>query len=250
MKFTNTIAAAAVIAAAAFGATSANAGIVFQFDGSDGSGGGFDTPVNVGNINPCLSFGTAGRRDLCTLNDADGFDYSKFGVNFTATAEQDGAPAELVQDLIGNNQGLGVISHNENRVTQDQINPTNNESIVFTFDDVTTIFDIRLNDGLGRDCPGGGNEGACGTVAVSIDGGAQITWDDFILDGVLATSGGVAVSLTGTVFEFFALGDGSRAGGGYSIEEFSVVPVPGALPLLLSGIAGLGFASRRRNKTA
>ncbi|PQA85649.1 hypothetical protein CW354_22225 [Marinicaulis flavus] len=32
----------------------------------------------------------------------------------------------------------------------------------------------------------------------------------------------------------------------YTVPEVSEVPVPAALPLLLSGIAGLGFASRRR----
>jgi len=36
----------------------------------------------------------------------------------------------------------------------------------------------------------------------------------------------------------------------FYIESISDVPIPAALPLLLSGIAGLGFASRRKKKAA
>ena len=43
-------------------------------------------------------------------------------------------------------------------------------------------------------------------------------------------------------------GDGFRVK--YISAEISDVPVPAALPLLLSGLAGLGFASRRRKQQA
>ncbi|MFQ5563065.1 MAG: hypothetical protein ACE5FO_05805 [Parvularculaceae bacterium] len=36
----------------------------------------------------------------------------------------------------------------------------------------------------------------------------------------------------------------------FYVNAISTIPIPGALPLLLSGLAGLGFASRRRRKTA
>ena len=36
----------------------------------------------------------------------------------------------------------------------------------------------------------------------------------------------------------------------FYIESISDVPLPGALPLLISGIAGLGFASRKKKKAA
>ena len=36
----------------------------------------------------------------------------------------------------------------------------------------------------------------------------------------------------------------------FYLESISDVPLPGALPLLISGIAGLGFASRKKKKAA
>ncbi len=36
----------------------------------------------------------------------------------------------------------------------------------------------------------------------------------------------------------------------FVVASISDVPVPGALPLLLSGLAGIGFATKRRNKKA
>jgi len=46
------------------------------------------------------------------------------------------------------------------------------------------------------------------------------------------------------VFEF----DGDS--GGIGLFDIQEVPVPAALPLLITGIAGLGFASRRKKRTA
>ena len=54
---------------------------------------------------------------------------------------------------------------------------------------------------------------------------------------------GIGATFRRAVFTF----DGSGAIGDFNISE---VPVPAALPLLLSGIAGLSFASRRRRKQA
>ena len=55
------------------------------------------------------------------------------------------------------------------------------------------------------------------------------------------------------------LGTGARfvltaltAGGGFTVAQLTVsdVPIPGAIPLLISGIAGLGFASKKKKKQA
>ena len=251
MKKLLTLAAATV--AASMLTVSANA-TTFRFDGINSMAQ--DAPTNGGNI--AFNCGTEGL-DLCTANNGDGFDYSKGGISFNATAYAGGSISGesftrgtadlLIQDLVGDNQGLGVISATEGNAignTLDQINFDTGESIVFSFDEVVTITDILLNDGLSQDCPGnGGGEGPCGDVGVIVDGGVIQSFSDFLAMGVLA-SGGAAAVFVGQTFEFIGL----TPDAGYSIEEFRVVPIPGAIPLLLSGLAGLGFASRRKKKTA
>ena len=245
----------ALTAAAALITTSANATTFFFAGPLD------DAPTNAANINN--DCGTVGA-DLCTTNFAAGFDYSKNGVSFNTvgyTGGTDlgtdgyvrGAAGILIQDLVGPNQGHGVISASEftngtpGAVDLDQINLDTGESVLYTFTESVTLTGIALNSGTSNDCPDlTGTEGPCGTVGVIVDG-VLSTFNDFVANGVLAV-GGVAVQLTGTTFEFLSL----TGNAGYSIEQFTVsdVPVPAALPLLISGLLGLGFASRRRKKTA
>ncbi len=215
----------------------------------------------VGNANVDFDCGTVGR-DLCTDMNAAGFDYAKDGFSFNVRATEGGTfgegggftrgePSLLIQDIVGDNQGLGVIASTEGNPAGnifDQINFDAGESILFSFERMVILSDIFLNDGLSVDCPGGGAEGPCGMVGVSVDGGALQSFDDFLAMGVLATAGGMAASFVGQTFEFVGL----TSGAGYSIERLTVseIPVPGAIPLLLSGIAGLGFAARRNRKKA
>lgn len=237
--------------------TQANA-TVFEFDGT-GSGMAIDAPTNVGNVTTA-GCGTVGS-DLCTINNAEGFIYSEDGITFTAFGLTGGSVmgdnfvsgtavgAVLIQDLVGVNQGLGVVSDDEPGnlafTSTDQINGSFGESILLTFMNQVSITDIFLNDGTGNDCPGGGAEGPCGDIGIIVDGGAIQTFTDFLAMGIVAAGGG-ALTLSGTTFEFISL----SAEGGYSIEGFSVVPIPGAIPLLLSGLAGLSFASRGKKKKA
>lgn len=243
------------LAAIAAGLLMANAqAAVFEFDGATGTGNAIDAPVN-GNIT--TDCGTQGR-DLCTVDHTLGFDYLVDGVSVNVTAYGGGALGQdgfirgdadtLIQDLIGLNQGLGVISAAEGNLinsSSDQINMETGESILFTFASETKITDIFVNDGLGNDCPGGGLEGVCGAIGIIVDGGMLQTFTDFLAAGIIA-SGGEALELIGTTFEFVSL----TPGGGYSIEALTAVPVPGAIPLLISGLAGLGFASRGKKKAA
>ncbi len=241
---------AAVIATPAFAMP-----VTFEFDGATGAGGFIDGPTNAGNIT--TDCGTQGL-DACTIDFGEGFDYAKDGIAFNAQARSGGAvngdqfetgeADRLIQDLVGPNQGLGVISGTEGAVigsSADQINFETGESIFFSFASQVRLLDIFVNDGLGNDCPGGGSEGPCGDIGIIVDGGAIQTFTDFLAMGVIA-SGGVALELVGTTFEFISLTQGA----GYSIEAITVVPVPGAIPLLISGIAGLGFASRKKRATA
>ncbi len=240
------------LAASLFLASSlSGAGAVeFVFDGRPG-GAPVDSPL--GNI--ALDCGTVGA-DFCSDDDALGFAYGEDGVSFKAIGYAGGvlneggfvrgAPAQLIQDLVGPNQGLGVFS--EGGHTLDQINWDAGESIVFSFNQEVRLTDIWLNSGVSVDCPDvGGAEGPCGDVGVIVDG-AFNSFSDFLAGGLLA-SGGVAAAFIGMTFEFVGL----TAGAGYSIERFSAealgvsdVPLPAAAPLLLFGALGLGAASRRR----
>ncbi len=247
---------AAAAAALSLTPVAANA-TTFVFSGVGGAP--VDEPTNGGNV--AFDCGTVGS-DLCTVNDAAGFDYSKDGFSFNARATEDGTfgeggrftrggPSLLIQDIVDDNQGLGVISSTEGNPvgnSLDQINFDTGESILFSFSSLVILSDIFLNDGLSVDCPGGGAEGPCGMVGVIVDGGAIQSFNDFLAMGVLATAGGMVATFVGQTFEFVGL----TSNAGYSIERLTVneIPVPGAIPLLLSGIAGLGFASRRNKKKA
>lgn len=225
---------AAAVAAAGFLAAPANA-TTFTFK----SGAG---PIDMPTGNVANDCGTVGV-DYCTDNDAAGFDYSKDGVNFNATAYTytDASfsarnATQLIQDISPTNSGLAALS--EVDATQDQIQFDSLEAIEFVFDTAVFLTNFEFNAGDDNDCSGPNAEGPCGDFELYIDGAffATITAVDLLTDVFF-----------GTTFEFRAITEGA----GFTIAEFEVsnIPIPGAIPLLLSGLAGLGFASRRR-KTA
>lgn len=217
-------------AVAMFG--SANAA-TFIFDGVPPVPSPVDEPTNAR-----VDCGTIGF-DFCDV-DGNGFDYSKDGISFNATGRADGIASVLIQDIFGVNQGLGVLSEGGN--TQDQINADTNESVLFSFINEVVVSNIELNNGTAQDCPAIGSEGGCGAFDLLID--AELPTEQ-LLTGIVAIDV-IAGGFVGTTFEFIA----RTAGNGFSIESITVnvteAPIVGALPLLLSGIAGLGFASRRR----
>lgn len=189
-----------------------------------------DDPTNAANIvKDCGTIGT----DFCTDNDAEGFDYSKNGIEFTAVAYANGNPTTLIQDIFPDNSGLGAISEDDQ--TQDQIQFSSAESVEFTFTDSVFLSNIEFNAGNDTDCSNPGSEGPCGDFNLYIDNVffATITAVDLLAD-----------TFFGSVFRFEPITDGA----GFTIAQFDVsdVPVPAALPLLISGLAGLGFASRRK----
>jgi hypothetical protein len=221
---------ASAIATAGMFTASANA-TTFIFK----SGGAFiDTPT--GNV--AMDCGTVGA-DLCTDDDSLGFSYSKDGVNFTASAYQytDNTYADrdttlLIQDISPENSGLGAFSENDVKNDQTQFNTL--ESIEFVFDSAVFMTNIEFNAGDDQDCSGPQGEGPCGDFDLWIDGMffATMTAVDFLTDVFI-----------GTTFEFRAV----TPNAGFAIAQFEVreVPIPGAIPLFLAGLAGLGFASRR-----
>ncbi len=218
--------AAASIAAGALLITPANAG-VFVFKGDSGL---FDSPT--GNI--AKDCGTIGV-DLCTDVDALGFTYSKDGIIFTATAFVGSAATQLIQDIFPNNSGLGALSENDN--INDQTQFDSGESIEFAFTDSVWLRNIEFNSGNDTDCSAPGSEGPCGSFDLYIDS---------MFIATIAATDLLTSEFFGTIFEFVPI----TVGAGFAIAKFEVseVPIPGALPLLLSGLAGLGFASRRKKK--
>jgi hypothetical protein len=220
---------AAAVAAAGFLAVPANAA-TFIFKSGDVF---LDTPT--GNV--AMDCGTIGA-DLCTDVDANGFQYSKDGIGFTATAYtydgMDREATQLIQDISPANSGLAALS--EMDASQDQTQFDSMESIEFVFDAAVFLTNIEFNSGGDRDCSAASQpEGPCGFFELWIDGSLEGTFEAVDL---------LATVFFGTTFEFRAV----TPGAGFTIAQFEVsdVPLPGALPLLLAGLAGLGFASRRK----
>jgi hypothetical protein len=84
-------------------------------------------------------------------------------------------------------------------------------------------------------CSNFGSEGPWGTFDLFVDG---------VLEGNFAAMDNMAFSLIGQTFEFVA----TQQGAGFAIGSISVseVPVPGAAVAMISGLAGLGAARRRK----
>lgn len=227
---------AAALAAAGLMMAPASA-TTFVFKGS----GNNVTPDNVANVDAtCATLNPLA--DFCTIDHAEGFDYSLGGtdVNVTAYASVSGLgdvdaahAARLIQDRSPADSGLGAWS--ESSINDDQTQFDAMEAIRFVFDSVVNLTDVEFNAGGDTNCSNFGSEGPCGDFDLYIDGAfiATITAVDMI-----ASLG------TGMEFVLIAVTQGA----GFTIAQFTVneVPVPAALPLLLSGLAGLGFASRRR----
>lgn len=216
--------------AAATLSTAAHASTVsFVFDGILPGPMAVDSPINA--TTPCGSPGF----DFCDVNGA-GLDYSKDGVSFTALGLADGVPSEIIQDIQGLNQGLGVLS--EGRFNLDQINFDAGESILFTFDDEVSLSNVELNNGTSDDCPIVGAEGGCGAFDLVIDRGLESELTIDAITAIAILQGG----WRGTTFEFVA----TTAGAGFSIAAFDVsMPLPAAFTLFLAGIGGIAAVRRK-----
>lgn len=232
------VAAAAALAASGLAATASAAVVHFQFEGNGGPGV-YDSPTGPF-AEDC---GTIGE-DYCSILDNgvwQGLDYGKDGVNFTATAYTGSAPdgltsTRLIQDIRPDNSGLGAFS--EANPIDDQTQTNSGESIGFVFSQIVSLSNIEFRAGDDALCSTtSGVEGPCGEFDLYIDGALATT---------LAAVDLLAMSFVGTSFLFVPI----TADAGFAIAAFDVeaVPIPGALPLLISGLAGLGFASRRRKK--
>ena len=250
---------AALLAATEAGATT----FVFKGDGNNANPGNSAGPSMGANSEACATPGALG--DLCTIVGADGFTYSMDGVEFTATAYAGGTSGAtagsafalgtattLIQDRSPLDSGLGAWSERDVDFSADQTQAASGESIVFDFstmDNPVTVTNVEFNQGGDTNCStANGPEGGCGSVRVQIEDAMGMIIADTVYNLENPTPIDVlAVLGTGVRFILTAIGSGQS---GFTIAQFTVteVPVPAALPLLLSGIAGLGFASRRRKR--
>ena len=119
------------------------------------------------------------------------------------------------------------------------------ESVVLAFDEPFDIRSISFRDG-NHDVISGDE-----TILFNVAFGEGIetlieAWDNpeqvWTISEILALASSGA--LDGATAVFFGFGGPNAVD--FYVEAISDIPVPGALPLLISGIAGLGFASRRR----
>ncbi len=219
-------------------ATSANA-TIFVF-----KGGGLNVTPLGGFVQDCGTVGV----DYCTVPDhSNGFAYERDGVELTVRAYKDGTPTRLIQDITPDNSGLAAFSEQTARDDQTQFDA--GESIEFDFGmNAVTVVDVEFNAGDDIDCSaaaaGMGTEGTCGRFMLEIFDINDMMILSTIID--ITNIDMLPVLGTGARFLLTALDTGS----GFVVAQLTIadVPIPGAIPLLITGLAGLGFASRKKKK--
>ena len=228
---------AATIATALASAPAHAATFVFKGDGNT------VTPIGIAGTDfqaDCASTG-----DFCSINHDAGLNYTLDGIDLTVKALAEGAATRVIQDFFPWDSGLGAFSEDNN--SDDQTQADSDEALEFSFTEEVTITDVEFNAGGDTNCTNtadGSGEGACGAFLLEIFG----------LDGAMLAS--TIIDITNTD-DLPLLGTGARflltaltPGGGFTVAQFTVAvpvaetPLPGAIGLLFSGIAGLGFASR------
>jgi hypothetical protein len=132
--------------------------------------------------------------------------------------------------------GSGCINND-----QDNVTTILNEFIEFGFlDDAAvrlfSLMDLTFRNELHFDIT---NSDAL--LLVSVDGGANLQ-STFAAVVAAAKAGAYALAETLRLTAIPEAGGGAR----FYVDVISEVPVPAALPLLLSGVAGLSFASRKK----
>lgn len=243
----------ATIVATTMMCTAASA-TTFIFEGEDNN----VDPTNA-HIDDCAS-----TNDNCSVDNEEGLIFELDGIvlqtrayaNGTITGDtgmrQDGDElgefTTLIQDRNPIDSGLGAFSEIGVDNSADQTQFDAGESIEFIFEREFVITDVEFNAGGDTNCTntaGGGGEGPCGEFLLQIFDMNDMLTLSTVID--VTNIDVLAVLGTGARFVLTALTEG----GGFSIARLTVneIPVPGAMLLLISGIAGLRFASRKK-KTA
>ncbi|GEM_PF-1343676 len=250
--------AAAVLAAGAITTTAAATTLVFKGDGNN------VTPTGALGVDYVACASAAALQDYCS-NSANpngghgaGLTFMLDGIEVNVVAFAPSGATRLIQDRDPGDSGLGAWS--ENTIRDDQTQFDAGESILFDFTKEGRNFaitDIEFNAGIDRNCSDYSatlpDEGPCGEFRLQVwdIGGASVLDTIVNIDTMTSIIGGQDIlpgfGAAGAKFLLTALTDG----GGFAVAQFTVneVPIPGAAVLLLSGLAGLGFATRRKNKS-
>ena len=202
------------------------------------------TPIGMAGTDFQADCATNG--DYCSINHDAGLNYTLDGVNLTVKAYADGGATRVIQDIFPGDSGMGAWS--EDNFSDDQTQADSNEAIEFSFDREVTVTDVEFNAGGDRDCTlgaDGSGEGVCGEFLLEIFGLDNALVAQMVID--ITNTDNLPLLGTGARFLLTAL----TPGGGFTVAQMTVagvndVPIPGAIPLLISGLAGLGFASRKK----
>ncbi|MEO1657854.1 MAG: hypothetical protein AAFR65_09040 [Pseudomonadota bacterium] len=241
------------VLAMAGAAHAASVTYTFQNPGADMPTGNFDFGSDVGN--KCNGISVSGG-DLCVQDEAAGFTYvDASGLSVTAVGyyrpdanEPDTVVTSILQDLSPADSGLAVISPLDQSGRDDQIQSSSRESLIFTFNREVSFDFIDLNAGNDNPCSQPNTaEGPCGSFDMIVDGvtytfnngGSGTEGDNIDLGG-----------LVGMVFEIVPTDPAVPSGFAIGSITVTETPIPGAAVLLLSGLAGIGFNSSRRRKSA
>lgn len=182
-----------------------------------------------------------------TYSDASGLSVTAIGY-YVDPVDDVKKVTSILQDLSPEDSGLAVISPLDSSGKDDQIQASSNESLIFTFNKEVSFDFIDLNAGNDNPCSKPNDaEGSCGSFDIIVDGVAY-TFND----GGSGTEGDNIDlgGLVGMVFEIVPTDPETPSGFAIGSITVTETPIPGAAVLLLSGLAGVGFNSSRRRKTA
>ena len=168
--------------------------------------------------------------------------YTNGGITLDVTSSSDEAGAVVWQDIVPTYGGLGVGATGSTENVNPAVGQNDQLNLDFTPTPGVGPLEIQLS-GLELYNHAGG-AALPGSFRLGIDGGALTT---------LTFAAAAGMTFTGTTFEFKGfsavpggIGDGQK----YYVSAFeaTVVPIPAALPLFATALAGLGIFGWRKRK--